>query len=60
MSLFGSGVPWWRVIRADGKPAPQVAAEGLRRLRREGVPLTPSGERVDWRLARWSPAWRQE
>ena len=56
MSEFGSGVPWWRVVRADGTPAPQVAAEALRRLRRDHTPLTASGERVDWRHAAWSPS----
>ena len=55
MARFGSGVPWWRVVRADGTPAPQVALEALRRLRSEGAPLKPAGDRVDWRTARWTP-----
>jgi methylated-DNA-protein-cysteine methyltransferase-like protein len=31
------GVPWWRVIRADGSLAGAVALEQARRLRAEGV-----------------------
>jgi alkylated DNA nucleotide flippase Atl1 len=33
----GHDLPWHRVLRADGTPAPQVAAEQLARLRTEGV-----------------------
>ncbi|HVQ17578.1 MAG TPA: MGMT family protein [Actinomycetes bacterium] len=55
MSSFGSGVPWWRVVRSDGTPAPEVAVEALRRLRRDRTPLNPSGHRVDFTRARWRP-----
>jgi alkylated DNA nucleotide flippase Atl1 len=55
LGRFGSGVPWWRVVRADGTPAPALAREALRRLRGEGVPLTPDGTRVDLDRARWQP-----
>ena len=37
-------VPWWRVIRADGTVAQEVAIEQGRRLKREGVKL--NGRRV--------------
>jgi alkylated DNA nucleotide flippase Atl1 len=40
----GHDLPWHRVLRADGTPAPHLAAEQLSRLRAEGV-LT-SNERV--------------
>lgn len=53
LSLWGGGVPWWRVVRADGSPAPGVAAEALARLRAEGTPLRPDGVRVDLGGARW-------
>ena len=53
MSHFGSGVPWWRVVRADGTPAPEVREEALRRLARDRTPLNGSGDRVDWSRARW-------
>lgn len=33
----GHDVPWHRVLRADGTPAPHLAAEQLARLRAEGV-----------------------
>jgi alkylated DNA nucleotide flippase Atl1 len=42
MSTWGGGVPWWRVVHADGTGA---------HWREEGTPLR--GERVDMRLARW-------
>jgi DNA-3-methyladenine glycosylase II len=44
----GRGVPWHRVVRADGS-AP-VGRQQLERLRREGVPIR--GERVDLARAR--------
>lgn len=53
MARFGSGVPWWRVLRADGSCAAIHRDEQVRRLRDEGVPLT--GDRVDMALARWRP-----
>ncbi len=33
------GLPWWRVVRADGQLAAHSRAEQARRLRREGVPV---------------------
>jgi alkylated DNA nucleotide flippase Atl1 len=53
MARFGSGVPWHRVVRADGSLPAGHEAEALRRHRREGTPLR--GERVDLRAARWCP-----
>jgi alkylated DNA nucleotide flippase Atl1 len=57
MSTYGGSVPWWRVVRADGTPAP-VHDDGsgtpLERLRGEGVPVRPSG-RVDLAAALWWP-----
>jgi alkylated DNA nucleotide flippase Atl1 len=38
----GHDLPWHRVLRADGTPAPHLAAEQLARLRAEGV-LTEGG-----------------
>jgi alkylated DNA nucleotide flippase Atl1 len=52
LSRFGGGVPWWRVVRSDGSPAPGLAEEALRRLSAEGVPLTRDRTRVDLRRAR--------
>jgi methylated-DNA-protein-cysteine methyltransferase related protein len=33
----GAQVPWWRVVPADGRLAPRVAAEQRRRLEAEGL-----------------------
>jgi alkylated DNA nucleotide flippase Atl1 len=33
----GHDLPWHRILRADGTPAPHIAAEQLARLRAEGV-----------------------
>src|ERR1700686_3896767 len=35
----GTGLPWWRVVRASGELAAQSRQEQSRRLRREGVPV---------------------
>ena len=53
MARFGSGVPWWRVLRADGSCAPVHAREQRQRLRDEGAPF--AGDRVDMATARWIP-----
>lgn len=38
--LAGSmGLPWWRVVRADGELAAHAAEEQARRLRREGITI---------------------
>jgi len=46
-------LPWWRVLRADGTPAPHLAVRQLARLRAEGATLRPDGSAVDLRRARW-------
>jgi methylated-DNA-protein-cysteine methyltransferase-like protein len=38
-----SGLPWWRVVAADGRLVPGAEEEQAGRLRAEGVELTPSG-----------------
>ncbi|HEX2316377.1 MAG TPA: MGMT family protein [Thermomonospora sp.] len=53
MSLWGGGVPWWRVIRADGSPPPGHERRALEEYRVEGTPLRADGTRVDMRRARW-------
>jgi alkylated DNA nucleotide flippase Atl1 len=54
MALWGGGVPWWRVMRADGTPLPGHERRALHHYREEGTPLR--GDRVDMRLARWDGA----
>ena len=50
MALHGGSVPWWRVVRADGRPPDCHDGEALRLHRAEGTPLRPSG-RVDLAVA---------
>lgn len=55
LARFGGGVPWWRVVRADGQPAPGHAQEAAALLRAEGVALVgdPDAPRVDLARHRW-------
>lgn len=53
MARFGGGVPWWRVIRADGRPLPGYEDEAAAHYHAERTPLVPSGARVDMTRARW-------
>lgn len=48
--------PWWRVIRADGTVAPEMAFKQLARLRQEGHVLR--GRRVRPATARQSSSYR--
>jgi alkylated DNA nucleotide flippase Atl1 len=50
MALLGGGVPWWRVVRADGRPARNLEKPGLRLLQADKTPL--KGDRVDMQRAR--------
>ncbi|MCW2490819.1 MAG: Methylated-DNA-(protein)-cysteine S-methyltransferase binding protein [Frankiales bacterium] len=45
------GLPWHRVLRADGTCAEHIRAEQLGLLRAEGVPIR--GDRVQMSTARW-------
>jgi alkylated DNA nucleotide flippase Atl1 len=56
MSTWGGGVPWWRVIHADGTPAPGHERRALEYYREEGTPLISVRDtvRVDMRRARWT------
>ena len=56
MALWGGGVPWWRVIRADGSPPTGHETEAMRHYREEGTPLRTGLGRVDMRRARWEGA----
>ncbi len=37
LATSGDGLPWWRVVTADGRLVPGNEAEHRRRLRAEGV-----------------------
>jgi alkylated DNA nucleotide flippase Atl1 len=54
----GEGIPWWRVLRADGTPPPHLLDRQLALLRSEGTPLAPSGAAVDLHAARWAASGR--
>lgn len=53
LSEDGQDVPWHRVLRANGRPAPHLVREQLARLRAEGV--LADGDRVNLREYRWRP-----
>ena len=55
MALWGGGVAWWRVIHADGTPAPGHDRAALTHYRTERTPLrsAQSPVKVDMRRARW-------
>jgi alkylated DNA nucleotide flippase Atl1 len=60
MALYGSAVPWWRVMRADGVLLPGHELQALGHYRSEGTPLKEASRaaeghlpRVDMRRARW-------
>ncbi|MET7543191.1 MGMT family protein [Streptomyces sp. NPDC005507] len=55
MSLLDSGVPWWRVVYADGTPASCHGGRARELLNTEGTPM--HGARVDMERARhcWTP-----
>jgi methylated-DNA-protein-cysteine methyltransferase-like protein len=44
--MLGAGVPWYRVLRADGTPAPHLARRQIALLQAEGVTF------VNGRIAR--------
>jgi alkylated DNA nucleotide flippase Atl1 len=55
MALWGGGVAWWRVIHADGTPAPGHDRAALTHYRKEHTPLRSAEPpvKVDIRRARW-------
>ncbi|MDQ0992931.1 MGMT family protein [Streptomyces sp. V3I7] len=60
MALYGSAVPWWRVVRADGVLLPGEELRALGHYRQEGTPLKQASRaaeghmpRLDMRRARW-------
>lgn len=55
MSRAGSGVPWWRVVNAQGAPPAQHRVRAMEQLVAEGTPRTADGSRVALRRAIWFP-----
>ena len=54
MAQHGGGVPWWRVVRADGSLPPSHAQRALPHYREEATPLRHAS-RVDMPTAFWQP-----
>lgn len=48
----GNDLPWHRVLRSDGTPAPHLVHRQLELLRAEGV--LADGQRVNMRKYRWN------
>jgi alkylated DNA nucleotide flippase Atl1 len=64
MAGYASDLPWWRVVRADGRPPLGHEDEAVRRWLEEGVPVVGgplaaaaagAGARADMARARWVP-----
>ncbi|MFJ2740434.1 MGMT family protein [Streptomyces sp. NPDC087440] len=60
MALYGGAVPWWRVVRSDGRLLPGHELRALDHYRAEGTPLRTAPRsaeghlpRLDMRRARW-------
>ncbi|MGI8457478.1 MAG: MGMT family protein [Propionibacteriaceae bacterium] len=51
LAQHGATVCWWRVVRADGRPARGHQSQALRHLVAEGAPVRADRVRLD--LARW-------
>jgi alkylated DNA nucleotide flippase Atl1 len=55
MARHGAGVPWWRVVRADGSLPPSHEENARPHYLDEATPLRSTGA-VDMRAAFWDPA----
>jgi alkylated DNA nucleotide flippase Atl1 len=60
MAEYGGGVPWWRVVRADGTLPESHRHRARERYLGEGTPLVRDrieGDlRIDMRRAAWEPS----
>ncbi|MDR5698297.1 MGMT family protein [Agromyces sp. LY-1074] len=61
MARYGSDAPWWRVVRAGGRPPSGHAEPARAHYETEGTPLRsapsddPDGYRIDLAACRWNP-----
>jgi len=53
MRRHGGGVPWHRVVLADGRPAQTCLELATGLLVDDETPMTSDGSRVDLARARW-------
>lgn len=54
MAYDGGGVPWWRVVRADGSLPPSHRGRAQDHYRDEKTPMRAGGAAVDIRRALWT------
>ena len=59
MARYGSDVPWWRVVRAGGRPPSGHAASARPHYDAEGTPLVATTDEDGYRIViaacRWRP-----
>ncbi len=55
LARYGAGVPWHRVVRADGRPAAGHETRALNLLSREGISVA-NGRIEGIHALRWSPS----
>lgn len=53
MARYGGGVPWHRVVAADGRLIPDHEQRARQQYAAEGTPMR--GHKVDMRAAAWYP-----
>ena len=53
MAHDGGGVPWWRVVRANGSLPPSHIGRAQEHYRDEKTPMRAGGSAVDVRKALW-------
>ena len=53
MAMDGGGVPWWRVVRANGSLPPSHGIDAQAHYVDEGTPMRADGEAVDMKRALW-------
>lgn len=54
MALDGGGVPWWRVVRADGSLPASHGIDAQAHYAEEGTPMRGNGSAVDMTRAVWA------
>lgn len=53
MAYDGGGVPWWRVVRADGSLPPSHQGRSKEHYRDEQTPMRAGGDAVNMNQALW-------
>lgn len=53
MALEGGGVPWWRVVRADGGLPPSHGIDAQVHYVEESTPMRANGSAIDMKEALW-------